>query len=207
MTESEGIMIFKDTMEYLIEGFITAEQYAELTRLIYETRWGDGVDIKTIKDKEVLMIWKTLQHSVKKSKTNAKQYAKAKKKAENSPNEAIEPQNDIVVPQEVESVSEAPKQGEFDDAIEVFSNGYSDKLEDYLDEHENIIRQATDIIANSTVNPCNGSEYSVMFHKDKLRRMMDHFGTNTKDAIDFKNYIDEEISRKITEKRYEKATA
>ena len=44
------------------------------------------------------------------------------KEPKNSPNEAIEQQDDIVVPQEVKSVSEGPKQGEFDNTIEEFEN-------------------------------------------------------------------------------------
>lgn len=70
--KSEGILIFKDTMEYLIDGILTAEQYAELTRMIYATRWGDGVNEKTIQDKLLLGIWKTLKHSIKKSARNAR---------------------------------------------------------------------------------------------------------------------------------------
>lgn len=70
--KSEGILIFKDTMEYLVDGILTAEQYAELTRMIYATRWGDGVNEKEIKDKLLLGIWKTLKHTIKKSARNAR---------------------------------------------------------------------------------------------------------------------------------------
>lgn len=116
MKESEGIMIFKDTMEYLINGEINEMQYAYLTKLIYETRWGNGVDESTIEDRDVRMIWKTLKHSIRKSKDNAKQYAKAKlkKEAEISPNKPDFYSDDTEVPQEAKSVSEGPIQGEFD---------------------------------------------------------------------------------------------
>ena len=117
MSDSEGIMIFKDTMEYLINGDINEMQYAYLTKLIYETRWGNGVDDNTIEDRDVRMIWKTLKHSVKKSKTNATQYAKNKK---NKPNKPQKSTDDIDIPQEEESVSEGPIQGEFDNTIEEF---------------------------------------------------------------------------------------
>lgn len=70
--KSEGILIFKDIMEYLIDGILTAEQYAELTRMIYATRWGDGVNEKAIQDKQLLGIWKVLKHSIKKSARNAR---------------------------------------------------------------------------------------------------------------------------------------
>lgn len=123
MSDSEGIMIFKDTMEYLINGEINEMQYAYLTKLIYETRWGNGVDDNTIEDRDVRMIWKTLKHSVKKSKTNAEQYAKNRKKAPNKPEKTTD---DIVIPQEEESASEALKQGEFDNVIEEFENNKDD---------------------------------------------------------------------------------
>lgn len=125
-------MIFKDTMEYLIEGIISAEQYAELTRLIYTTRWGDGVDIKTIKDKNVLMIWKTLQHTIKKSKSNAKHYKNCKKKQKTediqpntefdeepkiNPNKPLKIENDTDVPQEGESPSEGQIDSKFNNII------------------------------------------------------------------------------------------
>lgn len=84
MTKSEGIMIFKDTMEYLIDGLLTPEQFAELMQLIYHTKWGEGVDEKTITDKQVLLVWKTLKHTIIKSVKNAKQYAK--KQQEIQPN-------------------------------------------------------------------------------------------------------------------------
>lgn len=86
MNRSEGIMIFKDTMEYLIDGLLTPEQYAELTKLIYYTKWGNGVDEKSITDKQVLLIWKTLKHSVLKSVKNAKNYENSKSQQDMQPN-------------------------------------------------------------------------------------------------------------------------
>jgi hypothetical protein len=58
------------------------------------------------------------------------------KEAKNSPNEAIKPQNDIVIPQEDESVSEGPKQGEFDDIIDTFESNI--KEDEYMENYSNI---------------------------------------------------------------------
>lgn len=129
MKESEGIMIFKDTMEYLINGEINEMQYAYLTKLIYETRWGNGVDESTIEDRDVRMIWKTLKHSIRKSKDNAKQYAKAKlkKEAEISPNKPDLNPNNTEVPQEEENAPEALIQGEFDN---IEDGVYNEELND-----------------------------------------------------------------------------
>lgn len=72
--KDKGIMIFKETFEYMMEGMITEEQFGKLMKMVYQTRWEDGVDETTIKDKELKLIWKTLKHVVLKSKTNSNQY-------------------------------------------------------------------------------------------------------------------------------------
>lgn len=183
MIETEGIMIFKDTMEYLIEGIISAEQYAELTRLIYTTRWGDGVDIKTIKDKNVLMIWKTLQHTVKKSKSNAKHYKNCKSKnntdiqpntefedkPEISPNKPLKSENDTDVHQGEESVSNGQEiakneeleinteydMGEIQKQTEIQEELYdfSDKTYEFIDNNKEFFKGRINAILDSRMNP------------------------------------------------------
>ena len=67
-----GIIIFKDTFEYYKEGELNAKQFSELMMLIYSTRWEDKViEDKDIKDTKIRLIWKTLKHSVVKSKNNS----------------------------------------------------------------------------------------------------------------------------------------
>ena len=69
---NEGIIIFKDTFEYYKEGELNAKQFSELMMLIYSTRWEDKViEDKDIKDTKIRLIWKTLKHSVIKSKNNS----------------------------------------------------------------------------------------------------------------------------------------
>ena len=70
---NEGIIIFKDIFEYYKEGELNAKQFSELMMLIYSTRWEDKViEDKDIKDTKIRLIWKTLKHSVVKSKNNSK---------------------------------------------------------------------------------------------------------------------------------------
>lgn len=105
MAKAEGIMIFKDTMEYLINGYITAEQYAELTKLIYYTKWGNGVEEDDIKDREILLIWKTLKHSVLKSVRNSKSYSKQN----TNNNQDIQPNTEFeITPNEPVKTEEYP---------------------------------------------------------------------------------------------------
>lgn len=119
--KEKGIMIFKDTFEYLMDGDLTGEQFAELMRLVYQLRWGDGVDDSKIEDKDVKLIWRTLKHTVQKSKTNAKQYQKN--------NTDIQPNTDFQneVPDKIPSVqleeiqkeeeSQKEFQKDFEDAV------------------------------------------------------------------------------------------
>lgn len=101
--KDKGIMIFKETFEYMMEGMITEEQFGKLMKMVYQTRWEDGVDETTIKDKELKLIWKTLKHVVLKSKTNSKQY---KNKIE--ANTEFDNENNII-PQ---TVTESPSEGQ-----------------------------------------------------------------------------------------------
>ena len=77
---ADKITIFKEVFDYYYDGEITKEQLADLLLMHYETRWGNGVDVKEIEDKDLRMIWRTLQHSVIKSTKNAKQYEKQQNK-------------------------------------------------------------------------------------------------------------------------------
>ena len=116
--KEKGIMIFKDTFEYLMDGDLTGEQFAELMRLIYQLRWGDGVDDSKIEDKDVKLIWRTLKHTVQKSKTNAKQYQK--KNTDITPNTEFENE----APNKIPSVlfEEIHKEEDFQKEAEVAVN-------------------------------------------------------------------------------------
>lgn len=115
--KEKGIMIFKDTFEYLMDGDLTGEQFAELMRLIYQLRWGDGVDDSKIEDKDVKLIWRTLKHTVQKSKTNAKQYQK--NNADIQPNNEFENESPNKIPsvQFEEIQKEEDFQKDFEDAV------------------------------------------------------------------------------------------
>ena len=77
---ADKITIFKEVFDYYYYGEITKEQLADLLLMHYETRWGNGVDIKEIKDIDLRKIWRILQYSVIKSTKNAKQYEKQQNK-------------------------------------------------------------------------------------------------------------------------------
>lgn len=76
-------MIFKDTFEYLISGDWTAEQFSELMKMIYYTRWeGKKYKVNEIQDRDIRNVWRTLAPCVRKSTKNAIDYEnRAAKKA------------------------------------------------------------------------------------------------------------------------------
>ena len=77
---NEGIMIFKDTFEYLINGDLTETEFCELINLIYNAKWCKEIAESDISNKNVRIVWKTLKHSIRKSVANSKQYARSKTK-------------------------------------------------------------------------------------------------------------------------------
>lgn len=134
-SKEKGIMIFKDTFEYLMDGDLTGEQFAELMKLVYQLRWGDGVDDSKIKDKEVKLIWKTLKHTVQKSKTNAKQYQK--NNTDIQPNSEFENEVPIKIPSvQFETVhSEEQFEKDVDDAVnELVDIALDNKGQDAVNE-------------------------------------------------------------------------
>lgn len=134
-SKEKGIMIFKETFEYLMDGELTGEQFAELMKLIYQLRWGDGVDDKQIKDKDVRLIWKTLKHTVQKSKTNAKQYQK--NNTDIQPNSEFENEVPIKIPSiQFEAVhSEEQFEKDVDDAVnELVDIALDNKGQDAVNE-------------------------------------------------------------------------
>lgn len=73
-----GLMIFKDTFEYLINGDLTNDEFCELMTCIYNAReYEDFPDEKGL-SKNVRLVWKTLKNNIHKSIRNAKHYAKNK---------------------------------------------------------------------------------------------------------------------------------
>ena len=107
--KSEKITIFKEVFNYYYDGDITKEQLADLLLLHYETRWGDGVEVKDIQDKDVRMIWRTLQHTVAKSVRNAKDYENRKSNKTNdlNPSKPVEQIPQPVVDNSSESLKMA----------------------------------------------------------------------------------------------------
>ena len=74
-----GLMIFKDTFDYLIDGDMTDTEFCILMRCIYNLRQNGELPNEEELPKAVKLVWKTLKHSISKSATNSKYYNNKKK--------------------------------------------------------------------------------------------------------------------------------
>ena len=138
---ADKITIFKEVFDYYYDGEITKEQLADLLLMHYETRWGNGVDIKEIKDKDLRKIWRILQYSVIKSTKNAKQYEKQQNKKsalqEVKETEFDLPKTDDNVENENKtdlSPSKPSVDAEYHQQVEMPSNGLKTGKEEILEE-------------------------------------------------------------------------
>lgn len=92
--------------------------------------------------------------------------------------------------------------------FEVLNNNfdnYSERLYNLIDDNITKIRQSTDILAQKQIELGPQMDNTVAFHRNVLYNLRKQLGWDTKDGIDFQQFIDEEINRKIAEIRYERA--
>lgn len=83
-----GIMIFKDTFEYLIDGDMSNDEFCKLIKCIYNLRENGELPDENELPKSVKMVWKTLKHSILRSARNKRYYNKTKKRDEPTDEEA-----------------------------------------------------------------------------------------------------------------------
>lgn len=92
--------------------------------------------------------------------------------------------------------------------FEVLNNNfdnYSERLYNLIDDNITKIRQSTDILAQKQIELGSQMDNTVAFHRNVLYNLRKQLGWDTKDGIDFQQFIDEEINRKIAQIRYERA--
>ena len=154
---ADKITIFKEVFDYYYDGEITKEQLADLLLMHYETRWGNGVDIKEIKDKDLRKIWRILQYSVIKSTKNAKQYEKQQNKKsalqEVKETEFDLPKTDDNVENQNKadlSPSKPSVDAEYHQQVEMPSNGLKTGKEEVLEEDIINILNESNIMSNPT---------------------------------------------------------
>ena len=83
-------------------------------------------------------------------------------------------------------------------------DNYSEDLNNFLDENEQRINGWVNAIANGIVYKTNITEFPKEMAIKNIEKIITDLGTDTKDALDFKEYMTEIITDSIRRKRYEK---
>ena len=84
-------------------------------------------------------------------------------------------------------------------------DNYSERLYNLIDDNITKIRQSTDILAQKQIEIGSQMDSTVAFHRNVLYDLRKRLGWDTKDGLDFQQFIDEEINRKTAQIRYERA--
>lgn len=88
---------------------------------------------------------------------------------------------------------------------EVLNDNYSEDLNNFLDENEQRINGWVNAIANGIVYKTNITEFPKEMAIKNIEKIITDLGTDTKEALDFKEYMTEIITDSIRRKRYERA--
>lgn len=75
-----GMMIFKDTFEYLTSGFLSEHEFCELITCIYQARENGIYTSEKDLSMKTALVWKTLKNNIRISVKNSKYYSKKRKK-------------------------------------------------------------------------------------------------------------------------------
>lgn len=218
---------------YELRKSLSKNAWYELETLMLQLRW-DGVDTdpKTIKNKTVRTLWVSVRQRILDSMENCERKKKQRAKATLQDNDfqkndfkaSTSHVNDIDDTNYQNTIESAPEAKEIgntgifqDDELigtlkneqfEVLNNNfdnYSERLYNLIDDNITKIRQSTDILAQKQIEIGSQMDNTVAFHRNVLYNLRKQLGWDTKDGIDFQQFIDEEINRKIAKIRYERA--
>lgn len=208
MSEQVRILSFYENWVDIIE-MCNPEEWYELSTIITNLRFKNiDTDPKTLTNIKVKMAWITIRPSILKSNRNTRyQENKVKKNTDITPNEDFDNTLTTGLPKNTEEqqndTKEETQQQNIDSSV-TFDN-YSERLYNLIDDNIDKIRQSTDILAQKQIELGSQMDNTVVFHKNVLYNLRKQLGWDTKDGIDFQQFIDKEINRKITEIRYERA--
>ena len=208
MSEQVRILSFYENWVDIME-MCNPEEWYELSTIITNLRFKNiDTDPKTLTNIKVKMAWITIRPSILKSNINTRyQENKAKKNTDIAPNEEFDNTLTTELPKKTEEQQTDTKdetQQQTIDSSDNFDN-YSERLYNLIDDNIAKIRQSTDILAQKQIELGSQMDNTVAFHRNVLYELRKQLGWDTKDGIDFQQFIDEEINRKITEIRYERA--
>lgn len=208
MSEQVRILSFYENWVDIME-MCNPEEWYELSTIITNLRFKNiDTDPKTLTNIKVKMAWITIRPSILKSNRNTRyQENKAKKNTDITPNEDFDNTLTTGLPKNTEEqqndTKEETQQQNIDSSV-TFDN-YSERLYNLIDDNIAKIRQSTDILAQKQIELGSQMDNTVAFHRNVLYELRKQLGWDTKDGIDFQQFIDEEINRKIAQIRYGRA--
>ena len=145
------------------------------------------------------------------NRENGKKGGRPKKNNDIIPNEEFDNTLTIGFPTKIEErqtdtkdVVKVEIEAQNADLNDNFDN-YSERLYNLIDDNIAKIRQSTDILAQKQIELGSQMDNTVAFHRNVLYELRKQLGWDTKDGIDFQQFIDEEINRKTAQIRYERA--
>lgn len=215
-------LVYTDEKNLKAYASLPAEDFKEffMTYLTYQ----DGDDVsKTISNPFVQTLFmaayadkithneKKWEDAAEKRRENGKKGGRPKKNNDIAPNEEFDNTMTTGFPTKIEErqpdTKDAAKveiQAQNADLSDNFDN-YSERLSNLIDDNITKIRQSTDILAQKQVEIGSQMDNTVAFHRNVLYDLRKRLGWDTKDGIDFQQFIDEEINRKTAQIRYERA--
>ena len=213
MSEKVRILSFYENWVDIME-MCNPEEWYELSTIITNLRFKNvDTDPKTLTNIKVKMAWTAIRPSILKSNRNTRyQENKAKKNTDITPNEEFDNTMITVFPTKKEEeqqtdTKDAEKveiEAQNADLNDNFDN-YSERLYNLIDDNITKIRQSTDILAQKQIELGSQIDNTVAFHRNVLYELRKQLGWDTKDGIDFQQFIDEEINRKTAQIRYGRA--
>ena len=145
------------------------------------------------------------------NRENGKKGGRPKKNNDITPNEDFDNTMTTGLPKNTEEQQNDTKDAEKveieaqnADLNDNFDN-YSERLYNLIDDNIAKIRQSTDILAQKQIELGSQMDNTVAFHRNVLYDLRKRLGWDTKDGIDFQQFINEEINRKTAQIRYERA--
>ena len=212
MSEQVRILSFYENWVDIME-MCNPEEWYELSTIITNLRFKNiDTDPKTLTNIKVKMAWTAIRPSILKSNRNTRyQENKAKKNTNIAPNKEFDNTMTIGFPTKIEEqqtdtkdVAKVEIEAQNADLNDNFDN-YSERLYNLIDDNIAKIRQSTDILAQKQIEIGSQMDNTVAFHRNVLYDLRKRLGWDTKDGLDFQQFIDEEINRNTAQIRYERA--
>lgn len=141
---AKGMIFFEDYFNYMDD--MTPEQFYQFMGLIRDLRYrGIDTDVNEIEDKVVRLAWRSVRHSVSKSKKNAEDYDKRKgenKQKQEEPVISTQPETDQSFESKIEEAKNAYNKGNLGKTYDIINQLYKKYYTMYtFDDLEKMVKE------------------------------------------------------------------